>query len=252
MLRAPLKLLHGVCCCRYAVTDCVLFYINQIDFERIALKWPKAFAAILAKAKERLERVASVNSVTLASQLGDRLSEMNAELRADEMRHTSRLTHSGSASSFDVALRGPSAGERTTGVLPRLSTIGGGSSCERTTGRRVSVDFAATTLAARRPTAPSTAETPLPVGTPAGTEDLAWRGQLQDELRQTREVQHLLLKRLERQSELILALSAAQRPGGATAHADSSGAGVGVGVGSCAPNAAREQFPGSPGDCYTA
>ena len=34
-----------------AVTDCVLFYINQADFNQVARKWPKALASILAKAK---------------------------------------------------------------------------------------------------------------------------------------------------------------------------------------------------------
>ena len=59
-----------------AVTDCVLFYINQQDFNLVARKWPKALATILAKAKERLERINNNNSQSLAAQLGDRLSEV--------------------------------------------------------------------------------------------------------------------------------------------------------------------------------
>ena len=61
-----------------AVTDCVLFYINQQDFNLVARKWPKALATILAKAKERLLRINNVNSRQLADQLGDRLSEVRS------------------------------------------------------------------------------------------------------------------------------------------------------------------------------
>jgi CRP-like cAMP-binding protein len=60
-----------------AVTDCVLFYINQSDFNLVARKWPKALAKILAKAKERLERINSTNTHALAAQLGHRLSDIH-------------------------------------------------------------------------------------------------------------------------------------------------------------------------------
>jgi trk system potassium uptake protein TrkA len=45
-----------------AVTDCVLFYINQHDFNTVAHKWPKALTTILSKAADRLSRVSNSNS----------------------------------------------------------------------------------------------------------------------------------------------------------------------------------------------
>ena len=67
-----------------AVTDCVLFYINQSDFNLVARKWPKALATILAKAKERMMRINNVNSQSLAQQLGERLHEVNQEMAFDQ------------------------------------------------------------------------------------------------------------------------------------------------------------------------
>lgn len=66
-----------------AVTDCVLFYINQADFNTVARKWPKALHTILAKAKERLERINNCNSKVLASQLGERLSAVRIDMESD-------------------------------------------------------------------------------------------------------------------------------------------------------------------------
>ncbi len=63
-----------------AVTDCVLFYINQQDFNHVARKWPKALSTILAKAKERLLRINNSNSTALAAQLGQRLSEVRLDI----------------------------------------------------------------------------------------------------------------------------------------------------------------------------
>ena len=66
-----------------AVTDCVLFYINQSDFNLVARKWPKALHTILAKAKERLERINNSNSIHLAAQLGERLSLVRNDIETE-------------------------------------------------------------------------------------------------------------------------------------------------------------------------
>ena len=163
----------------HAVTDCVLFYINQYEFERIARKWPKAFATILAKAKERLERVASTNTMALAEQLGDKLSEMKKELKEDAggiigfsptKIHTA-LAPAPAAGAIDCASTPQHQQENPTeGILFGPQTgIGRG----------------------------------ISRGQNSGDEGSHWRAHVESELRSMRQLQQTLLERLDSQTELF-------------------------------------------------
>jgi CRP-like cAMP-binding protein len=59
-----------------AVSDCVLFYINQRDFNHVARNWPRALVTILTKAKERVQRIKNPNSQKLAKELEQKLKEV--------------------------------------------------------------------------------------------------------------------------------------------------------------------------------
>jgi hypothetical protein len=62
-----------------AVADCVLFYINQHDFNHVVSKWPIALATIITKCKERVERIDNPNSQMLAKELAQKLKEIPAQ-----------------------------------------------------------------------------------------------------------------------------------------------------------------------------
>jgi CRP-like cAMP-binding protein len=161
----------------YAVTDCVLFYINQNDFERIARKWPKAFASILAKAKERLERVASSNSTALAQHLGDRLTQLKVEADSD------------------------------TGILGHLDrgrmTTGPGT--DHTHADPFSTPRDGLIGTPRDETTPGSAW--FPHGSPAArqpaSKEADWIRKMDEELRASREMQQLILRKLEKQTHVL-------------------------------------------------
>ena len=116
-----------------AVTDCVLFYINQQDFNLVARKWPKALATILAKAKERLERINNNNSRFLADQLGERLHEVG-KIVAEESCGILNLPAGGggggSSSSFKAGSGAPSFNAGAASFANRGGVGGGGGGLE--------------------------------------------------------------------------------------------------------------------------
>ena len=106
-----------------AVTDCVLFYINQSDFNLVARKWPKALATILAKAKERLERINNANSKSLAFQLGERLGDIRAVLDETDEGVLGLVPAPSGGDSFT---RQTNMGERGESSSASFNTLSGG------------------------------------------------------------------------------------------------------------------------------
>jgi CRP-like cAMP-binding protein len=111
-----------------AVTDCVLFYINQSDFNLVARKWPKALAKILSKAKERLGRINNANSKSLAVQLGERLTHVAYIISEEKVG----LLDMGRQSTFGVGLADEPAPAAANGPGRESTDAPGGESASFT------------------------------------------------------------------------------------------------------------------------
>lgn len=219
-----------------ATTDCVLFYINQQDFEAIAMQWPKAFSTILAKAKERLERVANANSTALASQLGERLSEMRSEAGSEQgvLGHVARHTN-----------RPSTPNDRTTGhpsTESHSSKLAGGTSRDHSgTPAPARSLCRSTTHAAFAPRDLTKSEHNYQRPMCSPHQDLAaevrWRDRVEHDLRSQQDAVNTILERLAEQGELLQRIAATN--GAATPTAASAG-------GSNTPlrlNSQRERLP---------
>ena len=192
-----------------AVTDCVLFYINQSDFNLVARKWPKALATILAKAKERLERINNANSKSLAAQLGERLGDIHAVLAetADGIVGLAPSCAAGMRSPEDGSFRQPlrmSSPDRhsrpeSSGSFGRLTRMGG--SLEGTDGERRTIPGDGSGESPQRKTQARRSIAAL-VGGDANQSVLqqaafqAWQSQIERQVAQSNEGVQMILERI--------------------------------------------------------